>query len=109
MTTPVNATRMNPIDMRTAEPLTHPDFAAARGYELVAEDGPVGEVELALESPDGTAVDYLVVRARPGIWARRPVVSTELVRAVDRRRRRVYVRGMRAQIGRLPERLPIAL
>ena len=83
-------------------------LSSARGYLLVADDGPVGRVEIPLEAPEPGA-DYVVVRARGRLLGRHPVVSSQLVRSVDRARRLVYVRGTRRQIRRLPERLPLAI
>lgn len=90
----------------------HPErveLAASSGYEVIADDGPAGRVEFGLETPDGHSVDFLVVRTAGTILARHPVVAAALVRAVDRRRRRVYVRGTRTQIRQLPESLPLSL
>ena len=83
-------------------------LSSSRGYLLVADDGPVGRVEIPLEAPDPGA-DYVVVRARGRLLGRHPVVPSQLVRSVDRARRLVYVRGTRRQIRHLPEHLPLAI
>lgn len=80
----------------------------SQGYLVVADDGPVGQIEIALEAPD-PGTDYVVVRARGRLLGRHPVVSSHLVCAVDRARHLVYVRGTRRQIRRLPESLPLAI
>ncbi len=84
-------------------------LSSSRGYLLVAEDGPVGRVELPLEQPERPGADYVVVRARGRLLGRHPVVPAQLVRSVDRARRLIYVRGTRRQIRRLSERLPLAI
>jgi hypothetical protein len=84
-------------------------LSASRGYLLVADDGPVGRVELPLERPEQPGADYVVVRARGRFVGRHPVVSSQIVRRVDRARRLVFVRGTSRQIRRLPERLPLSI
>ncbi len=78
------------------------------GYLVVAEDGPVGPVELPLLPPDGDGAEYVVVRTGGWLRHRHPVVSCQLVSRVDRARGRVYVDATSEQISRLPEQIPLA-
>jgi hypothetical protein len=84
-------------------------LATCNGFVVVASDGRVGEVEMPLFPPDSSEPDYLVLRADGFLSLRRPLVATELIEAVDLRRRRIRVRGTKADIQSLPERLPLAI
>lgn len=85
-----------------------PVLGACAGFGVVAEDGPVGEVEAPLFPPSGGEPDYVVVRT--GRLRRRwPVVPAVLVEAVDSRQRLLRVRGTGAEIAALPEHLPLAI
>lgn len=84
-------------------------LASCSGFVVEASDGRVGTVELPIFPPDRTEPDFLVLRADGLLSLRRPLVATELVERVDARRRRIRVRGLRAQIKRLPQRLPLAI
>jgi hypothetical protein len=69
----------------------------------------VGTIERPLFPPDRDEPDFLVVSARRRWRRRHPVVAVDLVEAVDRRRRRVYLRGSVDCLAALPEALPLAL
>jgi hypothetical protein len=84
-------------------------LAHCGGYEVLAEDGVVGEVEQALFPPGANEPDYIVVRVRRRPWGRVPVISTELVFAIDPARGLLWVRGDRERIAGLPEYLPLAI
>jgi hypothetical protein len=84
-------------------------LAQCEGYQVLAEDGLVGEVERPLFPPDGNEPDYLVVRVRKRVWGRVPVISTALVVAIDPARGLIWVRGDRERIAGLPEHLPLAI
>jgi hypothetical protein len=84
-------------------------LASCSGYIVEATDGRVGEVELPLCPPDRSEPDYLILRADGLLSLRRPLVATALVEHVDTRERRIRVRGTRAQIESLPQRLPLAI
>jgi hypothetical protein len=78
------------------------------GFTVEADDGPAGIVETPLFPPDATEPDFLVLRIGR-LSPRRPIVSTALVEHIDPHARTVRVRGSRADIERLPERLPLAI
>jgi hypothetical protein len=78
------------------------------GFVVEADDGVVGVVETPLFPANGGAPDYLVVRARVGLRARKPVVPAALVSEVDPNFRIVHLRGLREELARLPEHLPLA-
>ena len=84
-------------------------LASCSGYIVEAMDGRVGEVELPLFPPDRSEPDYLSLRADGFLSLRRPLVATALVEHVDTGERRIRVRGTRAQIESLPQRLPLAI
>lgn len=84
-------------------------LAQCEGYQVLAYDGLVGDVERPLFPPDGNEPDYLVVRVRGRIRGRVPVVSTALVLAIDSARRLIWVRGYRDRIAGLPEHVPLAI
>ncbi len=95
-------------------PTLSPDRAAtdalpaiAVGDTVVAEDGPVGHVERVLRADAGP--EFVVVSVRSGLRRRHPVVSCELVAAVDPQRDVVHVRGRSASIRGLSEALPLLL
>ena len=83
-------------------------LAGSAGFEAVARDGALGTVETPLFPPDAREPDFLVLRIRGWAGTRRPIVSTALVEAVDADRRVVRLAGLRDEIARLPEHVPIA-
>jgi hypothetical protein len=84
-------------------------LASCSGFIVEASDGRVGKVELPIFPPDRSEPDFLVLRADGILSLRRPLVATDLVEHVDTRARRIRVRGSRAQIKSLPQRLPLAI
>lgn len=78
-------------------------------FVVEASDGRVGKVEQPIFPPDRSEPDYLVLRAGGLLSLRRPLVATELIEDVDIRGRRIRVRGTRAEIESLPQRLPLAI
>ena len=84
-------------------------LASCSGYVVEAADGRVGQVELPLFPPDHSEPDYLLLRADGFLSLRRPLVATTLIEYVDTRERRIRVRGTRARIESLPQRLPLAI
>jgi hypothetical protein len=84
-------------------------LAACHGYQVAAADGLVGEVDTPLFPPDITEPDYLIVRVGGRLRPRYPVVPTALVEEIAPERRLVLLRGMRNEIERLPENLPLVM
>lgn len=82
-------------------------LAFCAGFEVRANDGVLGIVETPLFPADVAEPDFLVVRVGDGARARRPVVSTAFVEAVDAQQRIVFVHGRTGHLARLPEHLPI--
>jgi hypothetical protein len=80
--------------------------ATRRGDRVVAQDGELGRVDRILRS-ETAGPDYVVV-AVGWIGRRRyPVLHSALITNVDRSERRVYVRGRRHALRRLPESPPL--
>jgi hypothetical protein len=79
------------------------------GFDVLAEDGPVGVVETPLFPPSGDEPDFLIVRAGGPLRHRRPVVAIALVAGVDPTARVVRLQGSRQEIEHLPEHLPLAI
>jgi hypothetical protein len=90
------------------DPETTMLLAGSAGFEAVARDGALGTVETPLFPPDAVEPDFLVLRVRGWAGVRRPIVSTALVEAVDAEQRVVRLAGLRDDIARLPEHVPIA-
>jgi hypothetical protein len=78
------------------------------GDTVVAQDGPLGEIERVIRTETRAPV-YVVVAVRKLIGRRYPVVPWPLVTGVDRGRRRVQVHGRRHAISRLSETLPLVV
>jgi hypothetical protein len=74
---------------------------------VIASDGLCGFVETPLFPPDGREPDFVVVRMSGSARARFPIVPVALVEAVDPRAETVVVGLTRAEVGRLPETLPL--
>jgi hypothetical protein len=86
------------------------NLMGCEGFQVLAEDGLVGEVERPLAEPDRSGPDFLVVRLpRRRLRTRLPVVSTALVSGFDLTRRLIWVRGSRREIASLPEHLPLTI
>lgn len=85
-------------------------LACCHGYEVEAEDGPVGVVETPLFPPDCDEPDFLVVRVhvRGRLFPRFPIVPVSLVSEVEPGVRLVRVRGSARSVAQLPEKLPLA-
>jgi hypothetical protein len=78
------------------------------GDTVVAEDGAVGHVDRIIRAESRMPV-FMVVASRRRVRRRYPVIPSSLVTRVDRRGRRVHVRGLRRSLGTLPEHLPIVV
>ena len=78
------------------------------GDSVFAQDGELGRVERVVTS-ERFEPAFLVVSVRRLARRRHPVVPWSLVRAVDRTRDRIYLRGPRRSLGRLSESVPIVL
>jgi hypothetical protein len=81
---------------------------AREGDQVVARDGALGQVDRIVRSDSGGPV-YFVVSVGPILRRRYPVLHRTLVTGVDRRRAKVYVRGRRRLLERLPESPPIVI
>jgi hypothetical protein len=90
------------------DPETTMLLAGSAGFEAVARDGAIGMVETPLFPPDAREPDFLVLRIRDWSGTRRPIVPAALVEGVDADRRVVRLAGLRREIARLPEHVPIA-
>lgn len=82
--------------------------AARKGDQVVAEDGPLGQVDRIVRS-EGSGPGYVVVSAGPMLRRRYPVLHCTLVTRVDRRTGKLYVRGQRGSLERLSESLPLVI
>ena len=82
--------------------------APRKGDRVVAQDGDLGHVDSVLRSEKARPV-YLVVAV--GVLPRRryPILHCALVTEVDRMGARVYVRGDRRSLVRLPESPPLVI
>ena len=83
-------------------------LALSSGFKVEASDGLVGVVETPLFPPDQTMPDFLVLRVG-GRHPRHPILAVALVESVDTNGRVVHVRGLRDEILRFPEHLPLAI
>jgi hypothetical protein len=83
-------------------------IARSHGFLAVASDGPCGAVETPLFPPDGGEPDFLVVRIGDRVRPRFPIVPAVFVAEVDPEREVVRLALSRAELRRLPERLPLA-
>ena len=88
---------------------TH-DSTSARdprvGDTVLAEDGVLGRVDRIIRSETEDPV-YLVVASRSRMRRRYPVIPSALVAGIDRSQQRVYMRGLRTRLERLPESLQL--
>ena len=92
--------------MHSALPLAHP--APRAGDRVIAQDGDLGHVDRILHSEAADPV-YLVVAVGAMGRRRYPILHRALVTGVDRSERRIYVRGRRRALKRLPESPPIVI
>jgi hypothetical protein len=76
------------------------------GDRVVAQDGDLGRVDRILCTDSATPI-YLVVAVGAIGRRRYPILHTALVTDVDLGERKVYVRGRRRALERLPESPPI--
>ncbi len=81
----------------------------SRGYQALADDGRLGEVETPLLPAGADEPDFLVIRVRGWLRTRLPVVSTALVVDVDTTNEVVRIAGPRDRLRRLPEYLPLSI
>ena len=93
---------MGELEREDRQPL-----ASCIGFGVEAVDGRVGTIETPLFPADRTVPDFLVVRVRNGPYTRTSVVPAALVRKIDLDERLVYVAARRADVLRMPERLPV--
>jgi hypothetical protein len=78
------------------------------GDRVVAEDGDLGRVDTILRSESASLV-YLVV-AVGGVGRRKyPILHQALVTGVDPSEQKIYVRGRRRSLARLPESPPLVI
>jgi hypothetical protein len=78
------------------------------GDRVVAQDGDLGHVDRILRS-EAAAPIYLVVAVRAVGHRRYPILHCALITGIDRSERRIYVRGRRRSLERLPESPPIVI
>jgi hypothetical protein len=81
---------------------------ARKGDQVVAEDGPLGQVDSIVRSESG-GPSYVVVSAGSMLRRRYPVLHCALVTRVDRSSARLYVRGQRGSLACLSESVPIVI
>jgi hypothetical protein len=94
----------HPEAMNAATSLVGP----REGDRVVAQDGDLGRVDRILRSESADPV-YLVVAVGAVGRRRYPIVHCALVTCVDRSDRRIYVRGRRRSLERLPESPPLLI
>lgn len=82
-------------------------YGTCHGFLVVAADGPCGSIETPLFPPDCNDPDFLVVRVSGRAGPRRVIVPTGLVQRIDSDAETVLVSGTGAELGRLPEMLPL--
>jgi hypothetical protein len=90
--------------MGVAMPLVIP----REGDRVVAQDGDLGHVDRILRS-EAAAPIYLVVAVRAVGHRRYPILHCALITSIDCSKRRIYVRGRRRSLERLPESPPIVI
>ena len=83
-------------------------LASCHGYEAVADDGSLGEVETPIFPPGSDIPDYLSVRSVQNGSERRLLVAIALVNEIDKDHRFVQLRGSIGELSRLPSSLPLA-
>jgi hypothetical protein len=76
--------------------------AVREGDQVVAQDGPLGQIDRIVRSDADSSV-YLVVSVGRRVRRRYPILDGTLVKGVDRPRGLVYVRGRRQALERLSE------
>ncbi len=103
------ATHSSATDPREAlRAETYSTPAARVGDTVLAQDGALGRIERVIRSETSMPV-YVVVAVRRLVGRRYPVIPWSLVTAVDRSRRRVYVRGRCGRISQFSETLPLVV
>jgi hypothetical protein len=91
----------------TLERMSDDPISASHGFLVVSPAGPAGVVETPIFPPDCSRPDFLIVRAGGRARTHFPVVPVARVVEIDPRRQIVRIDVPRADLRRLPERLPL--
>jgi hypothetical protein len=82
--------------------------AVREGDQVVALDGPLGQIDRIVRS-DAEGPVYFVVSVGPLVRRRYPIIHRTLVTGVDRSSGKMYVRGHRRSLERLSESPPLVI